>query len=69
MFPTDLSDKGLITYVGFPTGSAVKNLPAERRHRRRGFDPWVRKIPWGRKWESTPVFLPGKSHEQRSLEG
>ena len=34
-----------------------------------GFDPWVRKIPWGRKWQSTPVFLPGKSHRQRSLAG
>ena len=33
------------------------------------FDPWVRKIPWGRKWQPTPVFLPGKSHGQRSLAG
>ena len=37
--------------------------------RRRGFDPWVRKIPWRRKWQPTPVFLPGRSHEQRSLVG
>ena len=37
--------------------------------RRRRFDPWVRKIPWRRKWEPTPVFLPGKSHGQRSLMG
>jgi len=37
--------------------------------RRRGFDPWVRKIPWRRKWQPTPVFLPGKSHGQRSLVG
>ena len=35
--------------------------------RRPGFDPWVRKIPWRRKWQSTPVLLPGKSHGQRSL--
>ena len=35
--------------------------------RRPGFDPWVRKIPWKRKWQPTPVFLPGKSHGQRSL--
>ena len=34
-----------------------------------GFDPWVRKIPWRRKWQSTPVFLPGKSHGQKSLVG
>ena len=32
-----------------------------------GFDPWVRKIPWRRKWQPTPVLLPGKSHGQRSL--
>ena len=34
-----------------------------------GFDPWVRKIPWRRKWQPTPVFLSGKSHERRSLAG
>ena len=32
-------------------------------------DPWVRKIPWRRTWQSTPVFLPGESHGQRSLAG
>ena len=37
--------------------------------RRPGFDPWVRKIPWRRKWQPSPVFLPGESHGQRSLEG
>ena len=35
----------------------------------REFDPWVRKIPWSRKWHPTPVFLPGESHGQRSLVG
>ena len=34
-----------------------------------GFDPWVGKIPWRRKWQPTPVFLPGESHGQRSLGG
>ena len=33
------------------------------------FDPWVGKIPWRRKWQSTPVLLPGKSHGQMSLVG
>ena len=33
------------------------------------FDPWVRKIPWRKKWQPTPVFLPGKFHGQKSLEG
>ena len=40
-----------------------------RRHKRRGFEPWVRKIPWRRKWHPTPALLPGKPHGQRSLAG
>ena len=35
--------------------------------RRRRLSPWVRKIPWKRKWQPSPVFLPGKSYGQRSL--
>ena len=50
---------------GFPGGTVVKC----RRHKRLGFDPWVGKIPRRRKWQPTPVSLPGKSHEQRSLAG
>ena len=38
-----------------------------RRHKRCGFDPWVGKIPLRRKWESTAIFLPGKSHGQRRV--
>jgi len=38
-----------------------------RRCRRGGLDSWVRKIPWRRKWLPTPVFVPEKVHEQRSL--
>ena len=33
------------------------------------FDPWIGKIPWRRKWQPSPVLLPGKSHGQRSLVG
>ena len=40
-----------------------------RRHKILGFGPWVRKIPWRRKWQPPPVFLPGESHGQRSLVG
>ena len=51
-------------------GPVVKNppanLPAFRGHR---FDLWVEKTPWRSKWLPTPVFLPGKSHGQRSLAG
>ena len=36
---------------------------------RYAFNPWVRKIPWSRKWKPIPAFLPGKSHGQRSLDG
>ena len=53
--------------MGFPGGSHGKKICLKcRRHR---FDPWVRKVPWGRKWQPTPIFLPGKSHGQRSLTG
>ena len=40
-----------------------------KRDRRRGFDPWVGKIPSRRNWQPTPGFLPGESHRQRSLAG
>ena len=50
--------------LDFPGGSPVKNY---LQCRRCGFDPWVGNIPWQRKWQPTPVFLPGKSHGQRSL--
>ena len=40
-----------------------------RRRKRCKFDPWVRKIPWGRAWQPTPVILPGEVHGQRSLVG
>jgi len=55
--------------VGFSGGSAVKNVLAMRRHRRCGFNPWVGKIPWRRKWQPTPGFLSGESHGQRTLAG
>ena len=44
----------------------VKKLPA-MQDRRCGFKPWVRKIPWKRKGQPTPVFLPEKSDGQTSL--
>ena len=40
-----------------------------RRCTRPGSNPWVGKIPWRKKWQPTPVCLPGKSHGQRSLVG
>ena len=47
----------------------AKNPPAKAADERHRLHPWVRKVPWRRKWQPTPVFLPGKSHAQRSLAG
>ena len=52
---------------GFPGGSEVKASASNAGDP--GSDPWVGKIPWRRKWQSTPVFLPGESHGRRSLVG
>ena len=59
------------TLFHFPTSGTSGKEPACqcRRHKRHGFDPWVGKIPCRRAWQPTPVFLPGESHGQRSLEG
>ena len=57
----------------FPGGTMIKNLPAntggETDVSSSGFNPWLGNIPWRRKWQTTPVLLPGKSHGQRSLAG
>ena len=51
-------------YTGFPWQLSGKESTCQcKRH---GFNPWAGKIPWRRKWLHTPVFLPGKSHGQRS---
>jgi len=47
----------------------VKNLPASAGDSRDEGYSWVGNIPWSRKWQPTPVFLPGKIHEQKSLVG
>jgi len=52
--------------LGFPGGSVVDFAC---RCWRPEFNPWVRKAAWRRTWLPTPVFLPGKLHGQRSLEG
>ena len=71
-----LMKRGSIVWVrlyetwGFPGGASGKEPRCQCRwHRRPGFDSWVGKIPWRRAWQPTPVFLPGESHEQRSLVG
>ena len=48
--------------MGFPGGASGKESACQYRKRRTlKFNPWVRKIPWRRKWQPTRVFLPGKS--------
>ena len=54
---------------GFPDGSAVKSPSVIQETQETGFDPWVGTVPWRRKWQPSSVFLPGKSHGQRSLVG
>ena len=55
--------------LSFPDGASGEATCQCRRHRRYGFSPWFGKIPWSRKWQLTPVFLPVKFQEQRSLAG
>ena len=51
-----------------PSGSADKEYACQsRRYKRLGFESWVGKIPWRRKWQLPLVFLSGKFHGQRSL--
>ena len=55
---------------GFPGGASDKESTCQcRRLERCGFDSYVGKTPWSRKWQPTPVFVPGKFHGQRSLAG
>jgi len=63
--PEDLHGPGIE-----PTSPALKQIlfhGATGEASRCRFNPWVKKIQWRRKWQSTPVFLPGKFHAQRSL--
>ena len=62
----------MMNYInkGFPGGTMAKNPPAsEEKCKKYGFKPWLGNIPWSRKWQPTPEFLPGKFHGQRSLAG
>ena len=56
----NLSDAALLTWL-------LTGKESTCQCRKHGFDPCIRKICWRRKWQPTPVFLPGKSHGQRSL--
>ena len=54
----------------FPGCASGKESTCQcRGYKRHGFNLWVGKVPWSRKWQPIPIFLPGKSHGQRSLAG
>ena len=56
--------------LGFPGGAGGKESTYQcRRCKGHRFDPWIRKISLRRKWQPTPVLLPGKFHGLRSLAG
>ena len=72
---TSLPNRETYTSWASPVAQLVKKTDTPpptcqcRRHKSRGFDHWVGKIPWRGKWQPAPVFLPGKFHGQRSLAG
>ena len=61
--------RNYIQYLVMPCGLPrwLSGKESTYQYWRGRVDPWVSKIPRRRKWQPTPVFLPGKSHEQRSL--
>ena len=60
----------VMQWEGLPRWCSGKESACQcRRLRRCRLVSWIGKIPWSRKWQPTPVFLPGKSHSQRSLVG
>ena len=58
-----------ILYVFFGLPWWLSDKESSCRFRKHRFDPWSGNIPWRRKWHPTPVFLPRKSHGQRSPVG
>ena len=61
LYPTSKKERGLLWWLSSKESTC--------QYRRCRFDPWVRKILYRREWQPIPVFLPRKSHGQRSLVG
>ena len=60
----------VVNTLGLPGGTSGKESACQgRRSKRPGFHPWVGRTAWRRKWQHTPVLLPGESHGQKSLVG
>ena len=58
-----------VFFAGLPGWLSGASACQCRSCKRLRLDLWVRKSHWRRQWQSTPIFLPGKSHGQRSLVG
>ena len=69
IFPWSLEDFEAHVRLQWQLLSLYCGKESDCQCRRCEFNPWVGKIPWRKKWQPTPVFLPGKSHGQRSLAG
>ena len=63
VLPTEIYDKIHMTGVSLVSSSKESTC----QYRKQEFHPWVGKITWRRKWQPTPVLLPRKFHQQRSL--
>ena len=59
----------IITSIHLGASQVLSGKESACQCRRRMFNPGMGRIPWRRKWQPTPVFLPRKSHRQRSLAG
>ena len=66
-FSISISSLILLTYSNKWVSQVVQWQRFCLQCRRHKFNPWVGKIPWSRKWQLTPVFLPGKFHGERSV--
>ena len=68
--PDRKTEEGCQFGLPFPGGASDKEPACQnRKHKRPGFNPWVRKILWRRAWLPPPVLLPGESHGERSMVG
>ena len=56
------------SFMSFQNSSVLKNPPEMQKTWKLRFDPSVRKIPWGTKWQPTPVISPGKFHGHGGLQ-
>ena len=68
--PFFCASQGMLMVQITANAEDITNLKPRGFHiKPRGFDPWVKKSPWRRAWQLTPVLLPGEFHGQRCLAG